>query len=242
MSANEQPLPLAGDEDLREAYASTTSTFAAEPHPSEDEWERFAVARMSNDERERLAQHIARCGECARVFSAVSEVASGAPQIDRLAPTARPVRAFWPFGMAAAAAVALFLIAPWRAGDVTPGPAGSASIPQQSSPPLSHSGQLRSATTTEPVPVEPHGRLKARPNEFQFHAGPDARAHVIRLYDSKGTLLWTSTEVPGETCPWPREIDGKPGRYFWQVFAVPSWSRDTKDLVASPQVDFEIGG
>ena len=231
------------DDELRAAYATSTPLSAsASPHPTEDEWERFALPDVSTEERDRITAHVAECRECASIYSAVAEVMAGGREIDRASPGARPTRVSWPFGIAAAAALALFMIAPWRASETVSTEATTSSAISPQSHAASGPDRLRSTSGNEPVPTEPQGRLSAKPIEFRFHAGPEARAHVIRLYDASGTLIWTSTELPGETCPWPREIAAKPGRYFWQVFAVPTWSRDTKDLIASPQVDFEIAG
>ena len=61
------------DDELRASYATSTPLSAsASPHPTEDEWERFALPDVSTEERDRITAHVAECRECASIYSAAA--------------------------------------------------------------------------------------------------------------------------------------------------------------------------
>lgn len=103
------------DEALRQLYGEAIG--APSPHPSEDEWERFAAGDLGSEERERLADHVTRCAECADIFRVVSEVRDGASAIDVAAvPPAAADAPRWGGWRQLAAAAALIAVVggSWR--------------------------------------------------------------------------------------------------------------------------------
>jgi hypothetical protein len=249
---NERPFADLSDDALRRAYAETRESVADAAHPSEDDWERFVMREMGAAERDKLAAHVAVCAACASILSAVTEVERSAAAFDRGADTRVRRRPIWPFGMAVAAALALFMIRPWRTEETArvlgpPQKSAAVRLQRQSSatefgvpPQPQEQSALRSATAAEAVPVEPHGVVSTRPLRFRFRVAADASAHVVRLYSDAGRLLWTSPSVSEDVATLPESVALPPGHYYWQVLAQPRGTRDVKDLVGSPQLDFEV--
>jgi hypothetical protein len=194
------------DDDLRAAYR-TLAAAPSKAHPDDAQWERWACGTLDGDERLRLADHVARCAECADVWRAVQALRASAPRA-RVLPF-RP-RVAWGAGLAAAAALALALVLPSGDGPTVSG-VGSA--------PATHT--LRSAGAEErPGLREPRGRLVAAPVALHWTPVSGARAYRVQLMGADGVPLWSGTETTRLEVAWPAGVAAAPGRYYWQVIAL----------------------
>ena len=94
------------DAKLQQAFATLRNGSGPGPHPSDDDWTRFAANEMSADERTKIADHIVSCAECAAIFRVVSHVGQDATGIE----TAVQPRAGFDWRMLAAAAAIVLTI------------------------------------------------------------------------------------------------------------------------------------
>jgi len=116
MTTPNDELPV--DADLQRQYAALARATSA-PHPSEDDWVRFAGGALDEASRRQLADHVTACARCADVFRAVAHVRDGAPALDAMAalPASGRVRSVsraW-YGLALAATLVLVVagVARW---------------------------------------------------------------------------------------------------------------------------------
>ena len=221
---------MADDATLRRAYAARAAASPSK-HPDEAAWERVACGEMDPAERERTLDHIARCAECAQVWRALSQLRREARSFDAGMLRAegsgrRAIVVPWILsGLAAAAAVAAVSVMLMPAAR-PPSPAPSEAT---------RSG----SDTNRPRPLSPIGLVVA-PTEFRWEAVAGARAYRVRLFRDE-VLLWSSGETARTSLAWPASLQLQPGRYFWQVVAIPSWSRGDADQIASEPALLEVG-
>jgi hypothetical protein len=217
------------DADLRRAYAE----IAADPldeHLHEDVWARIASGDLGGDERARVFDHVAQCAACGEIYRGVATLRHeapgfGVPVVARLRP-GRSARAWqWVFAGAGLAA-ALVLVALWMRPVPATGPAGG--------------GELRSGPSGSPVPLSPRGRIVAVSAVFRWEPVADARAYRVELLTPPSTVVWSSDELTTTEAHWPAGLRPAPGRSYWRVGAIPSWSRSTADVVWSPLVELEL--
>jgi hypothetical protein len=217
---------MADDAELRRRYAARAAGSPA-GHLDESGWERFACGELDLAERQRAFDHIARCAECAAVWRSVSALRREAAAFDPALPRPRrEARAPWVLsGLAAAAAVAALgvMLAPaaWR-----PSPRGAEST-------------RSAADQARPRLVSPIGRV-VQPAEFRWGGVPGTRAYRVRVFRD-AELVWSSVETTGTSLAWPASLQLPPGRYFWQVVAIPSSSRGDADQVASEPAPLDVG-
>jgi hypothetical protein len=219
------------DADLRRLYAERMALPSVE-HVSEEVWALLASGELPAAERAQAFGHVSRCAECADLYRQVSALREEAPGLGvpvappRAASTPRPAR--WLFaGAAAAAAVVVALL--WTPA-LPPGPPGS----------LPPDQDLRQGGAGGPVPLAPRGPLTGPAAAFRWEAVPDTRAYRVELLTTGSEVVWSSGEVHGTETGWPPGLKPAPGRYYWHVGAIPSWSAAAADVVWSPLVEIEL--
>jgi hypothetical protein len=182
----------------------------ASPHLGDEVFERLMTGQLTAFERSGVLRHLDECAECSRIYDGLTELERGARAFDHGVPAAgaetrtRPRRVAW-VGLAAAAAMAVTVLLPWRAWLAT-----------SAAPPVD---TLRGgAALAGPELVAPVGRVAAVPR-FTWDPVSDALSYRVELYDSDAEPLWTS---PGTTQPemaWPPAVVAAPGLYYWRVVA-----------------------
>jgi ferric-dicitrate binding protein FerR (iron transport regulator) len=198
---------MADDAELRRLYALLPP--ATEEHPDDAVWAGVAEARISNADRERLFDHVAKCGECAAVYKALELLRAEANAIDPGAPrkqaapwSSRATNARNWAGLAAAAAVVVWIVA--RPAPTVPAP---------------EPDETRAGGVARPDAVSPAGPLARLPSEFRWSVVAGARSYRVRLLGPDGTLLWTSTPTKETRTGWPADLRLAPGHYLWQAVA-----------------------
>jgi hypothetical protein len=224
------------DRLIRELYAESASR-PLPGHPDEATWEAWAVGELTAVRRGELADHVARCAECAAVYRGLKMLAAEAAAFDPAVP--RPSRArvlawprMWLYGGLVAAAAAVLVVAivpPSHMGPPSPAP------PTVSDP-------LRSGEKSAPIPLEPLGRLTGPPRAFRWQPVAGAGRYRVELSSREGDLLWSSPEVTGTAVDWPAAVAASPGLYHWQVFVLPDAERPLASSAASAVVSFEVVG
>jgi hypothetical protein len=210
------------DRLLAAAYARQPAPESG--HPDEEAWVRLAAHELPPAETQALADHLARCVECTRIYRALAHLEEGARTFDPAVP-ARPRSAGrWNVlalagGVAAAAVVAWVVVRP---------------LPPPVIPPPTQ--ELRGGSAA-PVPMRPLGTQTTRPAVFEWKPTEGARAYRVRLLDAKGDMIWSSGEVKGTTVALPADVALRPGRHYWQVVAVLA---DGGGISASPMADFDV--
>jgi hypothetical protein len=192
------------DEALRRLYADTESS---SDHPSEDTLAGLLAHGTSSDERERVVDHVSRCGECADVLRHLARCVECPPEtgVKPLGTRGQPTRSWrlWG-GLAAAAAVATFLVWP-------PGPDGTPGTPDPE--------VLRAGASAGLAPESPVGPQKGSPTEIRWRAVPEALTYRVVVRDARGEPVFVSPALSEASCPWPAERTLAPGAYTWQVLA-----------------------
>lgn len=103
---------------------------AADVHPGEDDWVRFAARDLEPAQRAAMADHIVACAECARTYRAVAEVTRGASSLAVEAPRSR-----WREQVALAASIVLAVAGwSWLIPRAAPVPAEESPAPAAASP------------------------------------------------------------------------------------------------------------
>ncbi len=188
--------------------------------------ERVAVVRAAREpslparERERLADHIGQCAECADAWRLARDLA---PAFSAPAPQ----RAQWRRWLPAAALVAL-----------TTGLALWSRFPAPE--PTSEVRGGRSAIVTEPA----DGAILTRqPSTLAITGALPAELGSPRsterfelvILDARATELWTATGIGAAKVEIPAELGLPPGTYYWRATAL-----DRRPVWVSELVRFEI--
>jgi hypothetical protein len=208
---------LLSDEALRSLYADTASS---SDHPSEETLAGLLEHGTSSDERERVVDHVSRCGECADVLRHLARCVECAPEtgVKPLGRRGQPPRS-WPLwgGLAAAAALVTFLAWP-------PGPNRTLGTPDP--------GVLRAGAPAGLAPVSPAGPQKGTPTDLRWTGVPDALAYRVVVRDARGEQVFSSPDLSETSCPWPAARTFAPGAYTWQVLARTRNGEETASALA----------
>lgn len=188
--------------------------------------ERVAVVRAAREpslpasERERLADHIGQCAECADAWRLARDLAPAFAM-----PARRHAR--WQRWLPAAALVALTTgLAVWS--------------PFRTILPPSEVRGSRSAIVTEPVDG---AILTGRPPNLAIAGAPIAEGgaagaserYEFAIVDARATELWTGTSSGTPRIEVPATLELPPGTYYWRVTAV-----DRRPVWVSELVRFDI--
>jgi hypothetical protein len=196
-------------------------------HPDEATFERLMLGELSPFERRAALRHVERCAECSRVHAALAELESGARAFDPGVPahgTGRRIPGPW-IGLAAAAALALAVVLPWRSW------MGDSTQPESDS--------LRTLeSSTGPRLVSPLGTVAAV-ERFVWTPVPGAASYQLELYDGEAEPLWTSPALDQPGVAWPPAVPARPGLYYWRVEAAVGGGAET---VTSPLERFALNG
>ena len=205
------------DESLRKLYGGSS---AATDHPSEDALLALLDQGTSSDARERVVDHVARCGECADVLRHLARCAECPPEtgVQPLTAQARSTRSWglWS-GLAAAAAVTAFLAWP-------PGPNPHDTTPDGEA--------LRAGSAVGLAPVAPVGPQQSAPAAFRWNGLPDALTYRVVVRDAQGEPVFSSGPHAETSCPWPAAKALAPGSYTWQVVAATRSGEQTTSSLA----------
>ncbi|MET0554453.1 MAG: hypothetical protein ABW221_15520 [Vicinamibacteria bacterium] len=213
-----------GQVTLRELYAARGPH--AGPHPTEDDWVRLAGAAMDEAERSAALGHAVRCSECAAIYRGLLDLEEGARAFDGTLPRRLGAPALglgqttrWgTWAAVAAAAAVVFAIAQPRR-PAAPAPSAATGL------------ELRGGSA-RPELAEPLGDALRWPGRLRWTASAGAGAYRVRILDAEGDLIWTSPLVTATEIPWPAEVAPRPGRFYWQVIALPQGGREA-DAAAS---------
>jgi len=216
------------DEALRVLYKAAATAVGG--RPAEEDWERLACGELAPADREKALDHVTRCAACARIYRALDALSEGARAFDAGVPA--PAARVLPFsrglllgGLAAAASLAVILLRP----------AATPEVPR-SSP---GNGFRGAPSSLDPVPVAPRGRVAGIPTELRWHGTSAPALYRVMILDADGETVWSSGEIDGTALSWPRELELKPGSYYWQVVALPKRGLPG-DRRASALVAFEV--
>jgi hypothetical protein len=219
------------DRLIRDLYAESAAVPSTD-HPDDATWEAMALAALPAARRAKVLDHVARCAQCAQIYRGLKILATEAAAFDPAVPRTPSRRVLaWPSrwvygGLAAAAAVLLVMWLPLRH---TGSPAPSASP-----------DQVRSPVKATPVPLEPTGRVTDAPRAFRWQPVAGAVRYRVELLDGQGNPLWSSAPLEGTAVEWPPTVPRSPGRYYWQVVALPDPAQPLAAPAASALVSFEI--
>jgi hypothetical protein len=187
----------------------------ADRHP-QDHLDSGAVAAyldrtLSPSDRARVEAHALECEQCRRELIEVTRLLRARPH---------PRQWYLPLGVAAAAALVLFVL--W---------------PRPGEEPLGSPGYREPAVTTtvSPVVIAPRGVSDAA-RSLVWTAVPHADRYRLAVFDGTGQVLWES-QTSDTTAPLPDSLRLHTGTsYFWKVEAQTSWNR----WVSSELVEFSI--
>jgi hypothetical protein len=196
---------------LRDVYrrGMIEMSSAGEGHADDEVWEKLATGQISQDERARVGDHLARCATCHQIYRAVMALQESARSFDPDVPLGAAGRSpelsgrRWRYAaLAVAAVVVLGLV--FR-------PVVFREAPQR---------ETRTAPAASVVTlVAPLGDVTAAPSVFRWNAVDGARAYRVRLSSDEGVPIWTRDEVEGTSVRLPDSISLRRGRYFWRVTA-----------------------
>ena len=182
----------------------------ASSHLSPGDVAAYVDGALAPPERSRVEAHLADCHACRSELVAVT----------RLLRVRRRRQWYLPLGVAAAAALVLFI---WpRSAEK-----GTVSPPNYREPVVT--------TTVAPLIVAPRGATTA-PRRLVWTSVPHADRYRMTLFDATGAVLWES-QTSDTTATIPATIGLQPGAsYLWQVTAQTGWNR----WVASELIDFSL--
>lgn len=201
------------DDELRDLWRSATAASPAE-HPDADELERAARGELPPADRERVADHLVECGDCAALVrrlgdlqrwadAAASEVsARGAAAVSGTEHHRR-----WRPVLGLAAALVLATLAGLAIWQLAPVPGGKPPDALRSSAPAAVR-PISGATLSEP------------PSHLAWPAQPGAAAYRVVLYDERAEVLWRGPAVRGTELDLPPDAAAllRPGHsYSWSV-------------------------
>lgn len=179
----------------------------------------FVDGRLTPQTRAPVVAHLLTCARCRALVKGTSELATSA---SGLRPQTRPGWQRWslPIGLAAAAALVLFLLPRGRDGE---------------SPTLREPAVT---STIAPVPLMPApGSTAGRVDRLLWSSVPGAERYRVRLYDGEGSVLWMA-EISDTIAMLPDSVRLQPRvLYFWRVEAQGEWMRWAASDLASFQID-----
>jgi hypothetical protein len=200
-------------------------------HPSEHDWERLACGELEAGERERILGHTRGCADCAAVGRALRSLTEAARAFDPAVTELQPAPRIGGFGarrsllLGLAASVLFLLFRP--AAD-------------PSTPPLPEAATYRGgAAVLAPAPLTPRGSVASLPAELSWTPISEPALYRVIVLNADGDPVWSSGEVDAATLPWPADLQLRPGRYSWQVEALPrsAWHGER---LSSSLLGFEI--
>ncbi len=166
---------------------------------------------LSPSARTALEAHLARCRECRREVREVHQIVRGAPS--------KWGRVLYPIGVAAAAAVLLFVVSPAKQAFINSD---------------SHRDPAVTATVA-PKPIWPLGSVPTI-EAIEWSSVPGADRYSVTVFDENGGVLW-QTEVTDTVAALPSTLHLSPGeKYFWSVRARTGWDR----WADSPVTEFSL--
>jgi hypothetical protein len=193
----------------------------------------FVEGRLGPEARALAVAHLLRCARCRSAVRAAGSlladqaVASDLAALSGVAGIPGSARVRWrrrrslPLGVAAAAAVLLFL---WPRSGNDRGP-----VPELREPAIT--------STVAPLPVVPLASV-SKVDRLVWTSVPRAEHYRVRLYDEKGSVLWRA-ETADTSAALPDSVRLSPGgTYFWKVEALTEWRR----WAASDLVEFRLMG
>lgn len=228
--------------ELRQLYRHGTSRDARTQSgcPGDDELLKVLTGAATRDERQALADHMARCSDCAEEYRIAAELkpwaasaatelmpeSSDAPHGSETRPGAALVESWrsWLVPLSwrhAATAAALIVLA-----------AGGVTLWRTVSPlPASDRG-LGSATLS----VQPADRavLSSPPDVLAWSEVPGAERYEVILYDFEATPLWQSPSVADPRVRLPADVQQglRPDRpYYWRIIVSAGIDRIPSDLL-----------
>jgi hypothetical protein len=179
-------------------------------HLRADEIAAFVDRAVAGDRRAAIEAHLAACAECRAEAVEVSRIV-------RTTPHARPVpKRVW-IPAVAAAALALFWMAPRAPRDLA--------APEHREETVT--------VTLAPRPLAPVGSIDSA-KVLMWSSVPSADGYRARLFDAEGTVLWEQ-ETRDTSATLPASLSLRAGRsYYWRVEAHTGFDRS----VASDLVEF----
>lgn len=182
---------------------------------------RAAQGTASRSERERVADHLGTCADCADLWKVTVTLATalGEPSSRR----ARPTQRWWWASIAASLAIAL----------------GAGLLLRPSAPELTPSIREPTARMAAELTFVPADQavLTRPPAELAVTGGswPELAQFEIVVLDAEATPIWTSPPLDRPRVAVPPELQLDPGIYYWRVRSLGArtpWS--------SPLVRFEL--
>ena len=178
-------------------------------HPEASELAAYLDGALADADRGRVEAHLAACAECRFELAAVAQLVRTAP---------RPRRVGLPWGLAAAAVLAVLLVP-------------ALDLPTRLGPALHREPAV--TTTAPPVAIAPRGEVDSA-RALVWSAVPRATRYRVVLLDDGGTVVWRA-ETPDTAVVIPDSVRLRGGApYFWKVEAETGFDR----WVASDLVDF----
>jgi hypothetical protein len=173
----------------------------------------FVDGRLGPEARAPVVAHLLACARCRATVRATADLVARADVSAEPGEKPRP-RWVLPLGIAAAAAVLLFIL---------PSPFSERSEPTLREPPLTNS--------VAPRPILPRGSVP-RLEQLVWSSVPHAARYRVRLYDAQGNVVWLVDMKDTVATP-PPTVALSPGGYFWRVEAETEWRRwAASDLIA----------
>jgi hypothetical protein len=204
------------DEQLGELYrCAHRRDRAGQECPGTDELTRGACGGLDEEGRGRLAEHLARCTDCAeeyRLARALHPAVAAAASRRPLAPQ----RQAW---LRIAAALLLTVGAVAGLWQLRQGGAGPGEV----------RGGALAAVAVVPAPG---AVLSEPPGSLRWAELLPGASHRVVLLDVEGTALWRAEGVTGLAVEIPAEVAAAlaPGRYYWRVEALRGVERQHSPL------------
>jgi hypothetical protein len=217
-------------EDLKRLYQSSGAATVKEEGacPSDDLLMSSFLPETSEEDKFRVADHVAGCGSCRAKFELAREILSGAARLAResegVALTEAEVA-----GLKQQAAARLrepekgrsflfrFRYASAAAGLIM---IGVAILLLLRTPQDKDAGAMRGEAAAAVVLLTPHGVQKTLPLRFEWQPYPGAEAYEVKLLDEKLDIVWASGRIRTTSLdlpPGPSEGLKRGAGYYWKV-------------------------
>lgn len=193
------------DEALRSAYRQSPGPPVTGPCPDEETVERYLLGGLGTPGRERLADHLEGCADCAELVQRLGRLSEWA---GRAAAASRPsifTGRRLQLGLTAIAAALVLAIG------------GSAIWNRTVEPPSGRDVERAPQTVVSPLPGE---RLQAPPVTFDWPDEAGAAGYRLRLFGPGADLLFESDPQPDSDYRLPAAVAADlvtGGRYSWTV-------------------------